>query len=126
MILDIKNNLNNIIKYTNLHNHKTGYMIIIQEEGRKEIKSEIKNSKALFCINLAKLIKNMSVYNGLKASTHEKYLYYKTLKEEDFVAYEIVEILFFSFLGKIELELRYIIFNDKTFGISYIWETFYY
>ena len=126
-----------------VHNHSPKEQKIKKDEIRKEIKSEIKSSRDLFSIKIPKLYKSFSVDKGIRGPSFdsiksglykeinknfpndvqsfetipEESIYYKTLDNQDFLAFKNDKILIFQSpnLAKIQIKYGNPVFCDATF-----------
>ena len=132
-----------ILDFSNEHNHNPNENKIKKDEIRKEIKSEIKNSRDPFSIKIPKLYKSVSVDKGIRGPSFdsiksglykelnknfpndvqtfetipEESIYYKTLDNQDFLAFKNDKIIIFQSpnLAKIQIKFGNLVFCDATF-----------
>ena len=139
----IKMKNDQILDYSKEHNHSPKEQKIKKDEIRKEIKSEIKSSRDPFSIKIPKLYKSFSVDKGIRGPSFdsiksglykeinknfpndvqsfetipEESIYYKTLDNQDFLAFKNDRILIFQSpnLAKIQIKYGNPVFCDSTF-----------
>ena len=132
-----------ILDFSNEHNHNPNENKIKKDEIRKETKSEIKKSRDPFSIKIPKLYKLVTVdkrirgpsFNSIKSGLYkelnknfpndvqsfapipEESIYYKMLDNRDFLAFKYDKIIIFQSpnLAKIQIKYGNLGFCDATF-----------
>lgn len=134
---------NEITSFINNHNHESNDINVIKEEAKLKIKEEIFKSSDPFSIKPKKLVKSFSTQNGLKFPSYNTLktflyeqinknlpsninsfeeapvnsIYYKTIKDEEFLIYRDDNLMIFQSPDQAKIHLKYgkIIFADATF-----------
>ena len=140
------NDKDEIIKYDNKHNHNAHEIKTFQEEGRKILYIEIKNSLEPFSIKIPKLYNSYSADKGIKSPVYssiistlyndiskkfpkdilsfetapDESIYYNTLSNTKFLLYKDNNVIIFQSenLAKIQAKHCEVIFCDSTFYSS--------
>ena len=132
-----------IINFSNVHNHLDNEIKAIHEETRKEIVNEINNTKDPFAIKIPRLVKSFSVDKGIKSPSFDSIkttlykeinksfpinivsfedapdesIYYQTISNQKFLLYKDEEVIIFQSEDQARIHAKHgnLVFCDATF-----------